>query len=40
MLTKVYIAKNACEQAIVILNLFYLKMRKENICLSEASLCF
>jgi hypothetical protein len=40
MLTKVYVAKNAFEQALKILNLFYHQMRKENACLSEASLHF
>jgi len=40
MLTKVYIAPNAFEQALVILNLFYFQMRKKNVCLSKASLHF
>ncbi len=40
MLRKVYIALNAFEQALAILNLFDLQMQKKNICLSEASLCF
>jgi len=31
MLTKVYIAPNAFEQALVILNLFYFQMRKEKL---------
>ena len=35
MLTKVYVAKNAFEQALEILNLLYYQMRKENACLSE-----
>jgi len=30
MLTKVYIAQNAFEQALAIQNLFYLQMRKEK----------
>ena len=30
MLTKVYIAQNAFEQGVVILNLFYLRMREEK----------
>jgi len=30
MLTKVEVAKNAFERALVILNLYYLQMRKEN----------
>jgi len=30
MLTKVYIAQNAFEQAVVILNLFYLQVRLEK----------
>ena len=30
MLTKVYIAQNAFEQTLVILNLFYLQLRKEK----------
>jgi len=30
MLTKVYIAPNAFEQALVILNLFYFQVRKEK----------
>ncbi|MGH4124164.1 MAG: hypothetical protein ACREV6_14655 [Clostridium sp.] len=34
MLTKVYIAQNAFEQALVIQNLFYLQVRKEK-CMSE-----
>jgi len=40
MLTKVYVAQNAFEQAIVILNLFYLQMRKKNSCLSESEFEF
>jgi hypothetical protein len=36
MLTKVYVDKNAFEQALVILNLFYFQWRKEK-CLSEQS---
>ena len=34
MLTKVYVAQNAFERALVILNLFNLQMRKEK-CMSE-----
>jgi len=30
MLTKVYVARNAFEQALAILNLFYLQVRKEK----------
>jgi hypothetical protein len=40
MLTKVYVAQNAFEQALAILNLFYLQMREENTCLSHSELVF
>jgi len=32
--------KNAFEQAVIILNLFYLQMRKENACLSDSEFAF
>ncbi|MBX4264151.1 hypothetical protein [Clostridium estertheticum] len=37
---KVYITYNALKQALELLILFLIKMRKKNICLSAASLCF
>jgi hypothetical protein len=40
MLTKVYVAQNAFEQALVIHNLFYLQMRVENACLSDSEFAF
>ena len=39
MLTKVYIAKNAFEQALVILNLFYLQMREEKYMFELKRVC-
>ncbi len=40
MLTKVYIAQNAFEQALVILNLFYLQMRKEKYMFERSEFIF
>ena len=39
MLTKVYIAQNAFEQALVIQNLFYLQVRKENRMFERQRVC-
>ena len=40
MLTKVYVAKNAFEQTLVIHNLFYLQMREEKHLFERSELCF
>ena len=39
MLTKVYIAKNAFEQALEILNLFYFQMREEKHMFERQRVC-
>ncbi|MFT5872832.1 MAG: hypothetical protein ACI8WT_001769 [Clostridium sp.] len=40
MLTKVYIAKNAFEQTLVILNLIYLQMREEKYMFEHGEFVF
>ena len=40
MLTKVYIAQNAFEQALVTLNLFYLQLRKEKFMFEQCEFEF
>ena len=40
MLTKVYIAQNAFEQALVIQNLFYLQVREEKYMFERSEFIF